>query len=330
MNRVDGFEADGTRAWSWVVDDYVADDACGTGECRAEGVTADGEGLVVNWARQDREMTGGLLRLDPSGVALTASWVTNTWVYPHEVVREPGTDTFIVADAMLDAVLWVPDDAMGTPDSAIARLDGEEVDGHTPNGLFLLEDGGTTWLLVSFRGNDPTSPGSEVGRIVMYDITDHDHPSVVWAYPAEGNLAAPHDPSLHVRDGRWLLLYAQSHGDASEAGTVGVAELATLSDPPTYLADLRPAEGEWGYPRGARLLEDDALYVCDTPGLTQGTTDAGAVWRTHLPSDLEAAGASGAYREDGTDQVFVDLDDVTLFADGFDQTYRSLLWRPTW
>ena len=73
---------------------------------------------------------------------------------------------------------------------------------------------------------------------------------------------------------------------------------------------------------------DDALYVADTPSLGGGGGEngSGSVFRTALPPGLTATGKSGAYSSGGTYQNFVELDDVTTFAEGFDQTYRTFIW----
>lgn len=336
MNTITALDADGGEVRSWAVDDFVDSSTCSGGQCRAEGVTPDGDGLVVNWALQERTTEGGLLRLDPVEGDLEATWVQEGWSYPHEVRRDPGSSTYIVADAFLDSVSWVPDDGSGDPDHPLTEIgsnDSNQYGAHVPNGLALASEGDVVGLLICYRGNDASNPGAETGRLAMWDIADADAPRLLWVFPASGNLQAPHDPSLHWRDGRWLLLYAQSHGDANTAGTVGVAELADLTTQPTYLADLRPASGSWGYPRGALLTGDDTLFVTDTPGLGGGgggSGEPGAVYRMAFPTDLAATGKGGAYSSGGSDQAFEDLADVETFAEGFDQTYRSFVWKPTW
>lgn len=319
--------ADGDELDQWDLATYVTDPACG-GQCRAEGLTPDGDGMVLNWAQQDgMETVGGLVRMDPVDGALGVTWAMGGWVYPHEVVRDPSGPNFLVADAMLDGVFWVPDDGSGRADAPVARID-EDTEGvddaHTPNGLALYRDGDRSFLVVSYRGNDAGTPASEVGRLLCFDVTDRADPRFLWKFPAEGNLQAPHNPSFHWRDGRWVLLYAHSHGDRGQAGSIGVAQTVDLARAPTYIADLRPDSGEWGFPRGVALTGDDQLIITDT------STDRGlgAVYLADFPTELRPGGESGAFHVDGVDQHFETVE-TTTFAIGFEQAYRAFLWAPT-
>lgn len=328
MNRVDALAQDGSLVASWLLDELVDDSVCEEEECRAEGVTADGTGLIINYARQDRQTAGGLLRLDPGGADLVPSWEAQGWAYPHEVARQG--EELVVVDAFLDAVLWVPDDAGALPDAAGATLDAEAFkafNGHLPNGMSILEEEGTTWLMVSFRGAPDGRDQDEAGRIAMWDITDPADPELAWFYPEEGSLRGPHDPTFHRRDDRWLLVYAHSGGGPDDTGTIGIAEFTDLRTVPTYVADLQAPDEELGYPRGAVLTGDDSLIITDTPSLSGGE---GAVFLASWPTDLVASGKGGVWSEEGDDQEFVPLEDLTELVGGFEQTYRSFLWVPTW
>jgi hypothetical protein len=66
------------------------------------------------------------------------------------------------------------------------------------------------------------------------------------------------------------------------------------------------------------------LYVTDLAGGSEG-----AVYVSRLPAGLVPTGRSGARLEDGSEQEMVELDELEVFASGFEQTYRSFLWVPS-
>lgn len=332
QDTVEAYAAGGGSSVRWSLADLVDDRKCAGGDCYAEGMLADGEGLVFSWAYQSSASTGGLLRLDPGGDDLTPTWMMPGWEYPHEAVRDPDGAAYIVADAFLDALRWVPDDGSGDASAPLYEIDGndsEAAGGHTPNGMVVVREDGFTGLLVSYRGNDASSPGSGDGKLVMWDISG-DGAVLAWSFPAEGTLATPHDPSLHWRDGHWLLTYAHTLGDGGNGGTVGLAELPDLRTAPTYLADLRPTSVSWPFPRGVLLAGTDTLYVTDSMGDGPGNRAEGGVYRLALPDDLVATGKSGAASSEGTDQTFIDIADITPVVTGLQNAYRSMLWAPTW
>ena len=320
---------DGDVAWSASTADFVADTRCDDGRCRVEGVTPDGDGLLVNWALQNGvQSEGGVVRMDLADGILAPTWEMTGWGYPHEALRDPTGPYFVIADATLDAIHWVSDDGTGNPDAPVASIDDTTPgvgSAHTPNGLWIYRDGAEVFLLVSYRGNDAGAPGSEVGRLLCFDVTDRGAPSLLWAFPEEGNLRAPHNPSFHWRDDRWILLFAHSHGVRSESGSIGVAQTVDLRQVPTYIADLVPTNGAWGYPRGAELTGDDTLIITDT-----GTGGVfGAVYVAAFPTELLPEGGSGAYTNDGAEQRWVTVDD-TMLVGGLNEAYRSILWAPTY
>ena len=320
--------AEGTTTLDVAIASLVGEPGCDDGRCRVEGITADGEGLLVNWALQNgTESFGGVVRVDPGAEGPVATWEMTGWGYPHEAVRDPFGPYLIVADATLDRILWMPDDGTGDVETPVAAIDKDTAgvgSAHTPNGLWIHQDGARLFLVVSFRGNDTGNPGNEVGRILCFDVTERSAPTLLWTYPPDGNLQAPHNPSFHWRDDRWVLLYAHSHGVRADSGSVGVAQTADLARLPTYIADLVPTQNEWGYPRGAELTADDVLLVTDT-GTNGGM---GAVFEVPFPVDLRPTGPTGAFQLDGSRQQFVEVDD-TMFTSGLQEAYRAFLWTPT-
>lgn len=326
MGALHAYGADGGRELSWDVAAASGNPTCEGGQCRAEGVTVDGGSLVFSWALQNGQSTyGGLVWLDPVDGGWAPAAAVEGWRYPHEVQRDPTAERYLVADALADGIYWVPADRAAEPEDAVYVLSGDTVDtagAHIPNGMWLLPLDGHVYLLVSYRGDDARNPGSEIGRLILWDVVDPAAPRRVWVYPATGNLQAPHDPSLHGRDGRWYVVYAHSHGDGGDRGTVGVAVTDDLEVQPGYLADLRDPGDRWAFPRGAIWTGDGELIVTDTGGA--GPT--GAVYRMPFPALPEASGRSGAYRADGAAQDFVELDGIEVFAEGFEETYRAVLW----
>jgi len=326
LGAVHAYGEDGTREESWDVAEATGDPTCLSGLCRAEGITVDGEALILSWALQNGQSTyGGLVWLDPVDGGWTTGAAVDGWRYPHEVQRDPTADRYLVVDAIADGIYWVPADRAAGPEDAVHVLAGDTADtdgAHIPNGMRIFVEGERVYLLVTYRGDDARSPGSETGRLLLWDVADPSRPRRVWSFPETGNLQAPHDPSVHLRDGRWHIVYAHSHGDGGELGSIGVAVTDDLEVQPTYLADFRDPEDRWFFPRGALWTGDNELIVTDTGG----AGPAGAVYRMAFPGLPEPSGRPGAYRADGSTQDFVDLEGIEVFADGFDETYRSVLW----
>ncbi len=298
--------------------------------CLVEGVTEDGDGLWVNWVDAGEGYNGGLFRLDPGTSGPELIWDTDGMQYPHETVRDPTGPYLIVADAFANTVAWLPDDGSGDFSAPIAFLDPSnngEPTAQLPNGLQVFEWDGRALLLTSYRTDDFEEPGDTNGSIVLWDITDRQNVTKVWRYPETGTVYAPHNPTLHVRDGEWILTYAQPLGYRGDTGTIGIAVAPDPFTGPAYVMDLVPTDAVvWSFPRGVLLTADDVLYVTDTGvARVEGTVSFGS-----LPTDLTPSTKGGTYNEAGTDQTFVTLEDVEVFVTGLTTGYRSIIWNPTW
>jgi hypothetical protein len=308
---------DEVALWTWTA-------LIGCGSCTGEGASADGDGLLASFAYAPSgpppggppgggELDGGFLRIDAGGLDFA---LESGLSFPHDAVRDPHDSNVIVPEAFGDRVAWYPGD--GSSSVAVHAYD---VDATAPNGIDLIEDGGSTYLVMSNRGDGPGGGGGG-GQVTLLDITDPTDPSVVWEFPEDGNLDTPHGPVLRWVDGVWWLLYAHSYGAPSTGGTIGLARTDDLRTLPTYLADLE-VDGGLDFVRGVELTDDGVIIATDSgPEMSPGSE--GRVLLGDLP-DLEPTGASGAVDED---QVLVDWD-TTVLVDGLSNPFEGWLWAPT-
>ncbi len=180
-------------------------------------------------------------------------------IFPHEIGWMPGRELLALSDTTLNRVMWfAPPEDGSTVAEAVAVLEPENrpesEDDRTLNCLEVVEHGDQTFLLNSYKTSvAPEAAGEDIGRLMLWDVTDLDDIQHVWSYPEDGWLAAVHGPSMWETNVGLLLTYAHSGGASTatmdELGTVGVA-LAHWDHPPVYLGDLMPMEGELAEPMG--------------------------------------------------------------------------------
>lgn len=284
--------------------------------CTGEGASADGDGLLFSW--QAAGTDAGIGRIDGTGAL---EFQLRGLAFPHDAVRDPFDDTILVPEAFADRITWYPGD--GASDQPVRLLDTHDEGWMQPlpSGVdkVIGEDGSVT-LVVNNRGGFPDG-----GIVTGWDITDPDHPALLWRFPREGALDTPHGAVIRRFGGRYWLLYAHSYG-ALNGGSVGVA---VTSDPrilPEYLADLVPTApvGPLEFVRGVELTTDGTLWITDS-GPEQLEGALGRVISAPFP-DLAPTGASGAV---GDDQVFVDLEGGTVVAEDLANPFEGWLWVPT-
>ncbi len=244
-------------------------------------------------------------------------------IFPHEIAWMPDRRTLALSDTTLNRVIWFEPPTDGTVAQATAVLEPEQTleasQDRTLNCLEIIEHDGRALMLNSFKTSTaPEAAGKDVGRLMLWDVTDLDDLQHVWSYPADGHLAAVHGPSLWDTDVGLLLTYAHSSGastaNMSERGSVGLA-LASWDHPPVYLGDvLPPADAlpePMGFVRDAKLVngELDRMLVldsgCETPFPSGCSRTAQLLeLEVELP---EISGLSGAYSELHTELSFSEL-----------------------
>lgn len=215
-------------------------------------------------------------------------------------------EELLVADTVNSRALWlqVPD---GGGTAEILRILGpdhaEWQSWRNLNHMQLLEEDGRTLLLTTFKSSLQESWTVDLGRIVLWDITDRDAPSLVWAWPESGPLAAPHHAEVQTgpEGERWLVwahsLGASEDPDNGVYGSLGFARWEGLS-PPTYLGDgvLEDGEDPLGFVRDLRVNEEGELLITDS-GCENKSADCelpGRVLRGRV-DPLEPADESGAW-----------------------------------
>ncbi len=286
--------------------------------CLGEAARADGEGLLFAFVHPPDGwppaaapgFDGGFLRLTATGADPV---VDAGFAFPHAALRDPADGTIAVLESGRDRITWVAGDG-----SSVEPLRTLELDQPSPNGVDLIVDGASTYLLIGARGDGPFG-GTSYGHLELWDITDPSAMSQVWVFPSTGALDTVHGPVLRRVDGAWWLLYAHSYG-AGDGGSVGVARTADLRSPPTYLADLVPPEG-LDFVRGVDLADDGLVIATDSGEELAFDTD-GRVLTGALPK-LAETGATGAIG----DQVHVDWPAGAL-ADGLSTPFEAWIWRP--
>ena len=301
------FIASDTSTWrslSW--EDLVP--VC-DGACYGEGGSTDGDGLLATYVMDTQLFNGGVIELDIDGNLLGGIQGLS---FPHDAVRHPADGSIIVAEAF-GFITWY--DSGGSPLFQIDRgTPGWENQMGTPNGLDLIEYGGSTYLLICSRN----------GVISMWDITAAASASLLWRYPAAGDLDTPHGAVLRELDGTFYLLYAHTLGGPGRGeGSVGVAALSDPAAPPQYLADLvlPPGALPFGFLRGVELTDGGELLITDAGAeLVDQGPDQGGLWSASFPA-LAATGATGARGS----QVYREFKDMTPLLDGLAMPFEGRL-----
>jgi hypothetical protein len=185
------------------------------------------------------------------------------------------------------------------------------------NHVALFEEAGRLFMLNSFKGGGAVvETQRNAGRIVLWDVTDLNAISKVWAYPSVGHLAAPHKATRLQVEGRDVLMYAHSLGaadtfDGPQSGSVGLATFS-VSTPPVYLGDwvLGSDDGHIGFLRDAELLSDgETLLMTDSgcESLNSDCHDPEKVFTVAFPALPEPPGLPGSFSTSHSAQVFFEL-----------------------
>jgi len=244
-------------------------------------------------------------------------------VFPHELAWMPDHQQLALSDTTLNRVIWFAPPTEGTVAQATAVLEPEQTEeasqDRTLNCLEIVEHDGRTLLLNSFKTSTaPEAAGEDVGRIMLWDVTDLDAIEHQWTYPSVGHLAAVHGPSLWETDVGLMLTYAHSEGASTvmtpEQGSVGMA-LASWDHSPVYLGDIVPREGDLtepvGFVRDVKLVHGglNRMLVldsgCETP-FPNGCERTARLLEMDvvLPS---IPGMTGAFSELHQDQLFLEV-----------------------
>jgi hypothetical protein len=202
-----------------------------------------------------------------------------------------------------------------------------------PNNVELHEHDGRTYLLVTYKGSDRAVSGnSELGRIMLWDVSDPAAPAQVWAYPPAGYLAASHGGVIRTVYGQEVLLYAHAYGasgdlDAPDDGSVGLA-LMSWDAPPTYLGDLvlpSTDPSPLGFVRAVDVLDPGPTDggATGTDRATLLVTDSGCenqegecnrpvgILEVALDPLPEPPGVTGAFSGDHADQRMIEVREAT-------------------
>lgn len=309
-NGVVVLELDGSvrRSWTWP---ELAPPSCDP--CGGEGASADGDGLLLSFTTVEGGVgEGSIARVGADG---SADFRVDGFAFPHDVMRDPADETLIVVETFGDRVVWIPGD--GSSATPVRQL-GARVPGFpgAPNGAERFDDAGRSYLLLSHLGGGGIGGGlpGRGGQITLWDITTPTA-ELVWGYPEAADLRTPHGPILRREGGRWWLIWAHTLGGGPTRGSIGVAVTDSLRSLPTYVADLVPPEGEYGFLRGVELHEGRLTITDSVPG--QITT---ADWPALKVPEGGETGARG-------DQVFVQMTHVSELASGFDNPFEGWLWQ---
>jgi hypothetical protein len=242
----------------------------------------------------------------------------------HIALPDPSGEV-IVADTSNSRILWVepPEDdgTIGHVTAVLSHTHADMAEAMFVNHLQRIESGDSVWLLATFKGPKSSDKDAvSAGRIMLWDITDKDHPTHLWTYPGRGSLAAVHHGSMHHTPQGPLLLYAHSLGAGSGAedgmGSVGIAKWND-EDPPVYLGDgVLSDEDELGFVRaveyndatGKLLITDSGCENADIP-----CDRSSEILLAKLPT-LEETGLSGAWNDEHRNQFFFALEKRALTA----------------
>jgi len=239
----------------------------------------------------------------------------------HTTAVDPSGELLVVADTRSARLLFGSPDYENGVLEVRAILDRE----HTAwenmtwvNHIDLFEQDGHLYMLNSFKGGGPVvETQRNAGRIVLWDISDLSDIQKVWAFPEEGQLAAPHKAArIQVGDDTFLL-YAHSLGASeslggSQKGSVGLARFS-VSETPTYLGDwlLAPEDGHIGFIRDAELLQDGETLLLTDSGCESMNSDCmepDEVFTARFPPIPDASGLLGSFSSSHDEQVFRELE----------------------
>jgi len=246
---------------------------------------------------------------DPATPSCHLYGAHNAWVLEDETV--------LVADTSNSRILWLTPPSSGETGVVNHVLStshpqwGKE---RYPNQVQPLTIGGEEHLLVTFKAQ--VLPGNELideGRIVLWNVSDRETPTRVWAFPEEGGLAAVHQGWIEDTPAGMLMLYAHSAGavvedDPHRYGSIGFAQFNGI-EPPTYLADGVLPEPGLGFTREVEWDEDnEALLVVDS-GCENSQDDCGRSGRVLLIEfpELSSSEKTGAFTAGHEHQTFVDM-----------------------
>ncbi|MDG1478270.1 MAG: hypothetical protein P8R54_01700 [Myxococcota bacterium] len=342
VDRIGGEQESSLCLSSLLPDDCATLREDGAASCQVFGITADNHGLLVSFSNTSpTRAVSGVMHYDtlseemswridglrfPLDHALRETCLTMGNQEPLCRLRMPHAANWspdgelVIADTLNDRVLLLrpPDTGTGVAD-VIATLDSSEKDwgaARWPNHVQVLSRNHEVYLLVTYKGSDPSETGNNhAGRIMLWEVTDPASPRRVWAYPEEGYLAAVHHAVIQegAPDGEQLMLYAHSFGSSDafegETGSIGMA-LATLDSPPVYLGDgLTSTDEALGFVRSADLIDNGNTLLVTDSGCEHPNDSCSRIPRVlELSFTLpEPAGISGAFSPDHSAQRFIDL-----------------------
>ena len=278
-------------------------------------VTA-GHPTTVRWRLDHLSFPEGT----PLGARCAEPLTADCYLNGTHVFVEADDGVLVAADTNNSRVLWIQPGEDGAGEVlAVLGPEHPSWDGwRNVNHLQLLEaEDGRALLLLTIKARQVSAGQlSDQGQLLLWDVTDRAAPSLLWAWPGGGFVAAVHHGVVQDTAQGALLLYAHSLGasddpDTGQLGSVGFARYNGPDTPPTYLADGVLPEGEvnpLGFVREVELFSpDDGLLITDSGCENSSDDDCrypGRLLSAALPDGLTAEGQSGSLG----DQRFVELD----------------------
>jgi hypothetical protein len=188
-----------------------------------------------------------------------------------------------------------------------------------PNDLDAVDYQGSSGLLL----NHLSSTASDVMGASTLWVEGDDGWEKVYQHPSSGYVLGGHNSDLvTARDGRLYHIYAHGNGAGANQdinrwdpqddhrGTVGLVRVE--DGEAVYLLDAVAPDPGFGFLRDADMLADDSVLVMDSGcmnTLFEGCVRDAAIWHLSLDfAGLEAAGTTGAYTEDHSEQRFVNAE----------------------
>jgi len=277
--------------------------------------------------------------------------------FPHDIALMPDGETIVLTDTSQGRVIWARPPVGDAAAEIIALFDQDLSlwnDSRAVNCLQLVQDQGHTLMLLSYKAASDEESGENDGRITMWDVTDPQLPSLLWAWPTDGVVAAVHNPALWETDQGLLMSYAHSlgasDGENEWAGSMGLAQYS-YEGIPEYLADIVLAGGndgeDMGFVRDVQIVPglDKALILdsgCSDPNLASCTLPARMIEvALDIPSppslgggwdpshDQQSFQPARVIREFNTDNLYYPFDIDLIQAEDQGQGLRSLVgWDP--